>query len=118
VLLALAIPADVDAQQVESVTVEASRMASDTVGFSASGIPVKAISLAYKVKLSDIDLTAPDAPALLEKRVRAAALAACHDLSRTYPVSEPNDSACAREATDKAMKQVEGLLAAAVQAKP
>lgn len=112
---ALVASTGVYAQQVESVMVEASRISAATVDFSPSGIPVKAISLTYKVKVSDLDLTSPEGPAALEKRVRAAALAACHDLSRAYPASEPNDAACAKEAADKAMVQVSEIIAAAAK---
>ena len=62
---------------------------------------------------SDLDLGTKAGAAALEKRVQAAAAAACKEVRRVYPEAEPGDSACAKNAVDEAMVRVREVVAAA-----
>jgi UrcA family protein len=113
-LLALtAVSTMVIAQDMGEVTVQASRVVTKTVGRTASGIPIVDVSLSYGVSTQGLDLSSRAGALELQKRVSDAALAACKELARQYPDSTPRDADCAKEATAKAMVQVNALLDAA-----
>jgi UrcA family protein len=99
------------------VTVQSSRMVSSTIGRSSSGIPIVNVSLSYTVTAVGLDLASLAGAREFEKRVADAAMAACKEISQRYPDSSPDDRACAKAATDKAMVKVHELEAAAAAAK-
>jgi UrcA family protein len=103
------------AQEVEGVTVTGSRIVKERVGRTPASVPINAISLAYKVSYSDLDLTSSAGKAALEKRVSDAALAACKEISRLHPEAKPDDAACAKAAVDEAMVKVREVIAAAAK---
>lgn len=105
------------AQQIQEVTVQASRIVEQKqVGRSSSGVPIVDMSLAYGVSYADLDLVSHAGVMQLEKRVNDAALQACKELSRQFPlVTTPNDADCAKTAADKAMVKVHELAAAATK---
>jgi UrcA family protein len=102
------------AQQVQEVTVQASRIVEKQAGHTSSGVPIVDVSLAYGVSYAGLDLVSHDGVMELERRVNAAARQACKQLSRYYPhVGAPNDAECAKRAADKAMIKVNELAASA-----
>jgi UrcA family protein len=103
----------VAAEDMGEVTVQASRVVKETVGRTASGVPIVDISLSYGVSAKDLDLASYAGATELKKRVADAAKAACKELGRQYPDSTPNDNDCTKTATDKAMVKVNEMIAAA-----
>lgn len=105
------------AQQSEEVTVTASRVEHVKVVSGSPGSFFKDVSLSYGVSLAGLDLTKTASEMELERRVNDAALAACKDLEKGYPVaSQPTTADCASSAASKAMAQVHALVAAANKA--
>ena len=90
----------------ETVTVTGSRAVPEkSVGTSTVGADIREVSLSYKVNAADLDLASSAGEAELEKRVKAAASAACKELDRLAfgdPTS-PDDATCVKKAVDKAM---------------
>jgi len=105
------------AQQMPEVTVQASRVVEKQVGRTSSGIPIVDVSLSYGVSYAGLDLNTNAGVTELEKRVKDAAMKACTELSRQYPLSNQTDAECAKSATDKAMVKVHELAAAAASKK-
>jgi UrcA family protein len=103
------------AEDMGEVTVQASRVVKQTVGKTASGVPIVDIALSYGVSAKDLDLASHAGAMELQKRVADAARAVCKELGRQYPDSTPNDVECTKTATDKAMVRVNELLAAAAK---
>jgi len=102
------------AQNAEEVTVQGTRMmTTEAAGRTTTGIPLVNVSLSYGVSIADLDLASQYGPIALEKRVRDAAMAACQEIGRQYPLSTPSDEACAKAAADKAMVKVRELVLAA-----
>jgi len=101
------------AQDTGEVTVQASRVVKKTIGTTASGIPIQDVSLSYGVSTAGLDLSSASGADELKKRVVEAAKAACKELGRQYPSSTPEDAACTKAATDKAMTKVNDLIASA-----
>ncbi len=99
----------VDAQDVEGVTVTGSRIVKERIGRTASGIPVEAISLSYRVSYADLDVSTPAGKAALEKRIHEAATVACKQISQLYPGATPDDVACAKAAVANAKPQVDKI---------
>lgn len=93
----------------ETVTVTGSRAVTEKdVGRSNIGAPIREVSLSYRVSAADLDLTSSAGKAELEKRVKAAASAACKELDRLAlgnPTS-PDDATCVKKAVDEAMAKV------------
>ena len=105
------------AQLTEEVTVEATRVVTTQVGRgAATGAPINGLSLSYRVSYAGLNLATAAGAAALEQRVRSAADAACRELGRMSPLSEPSNAECARASRDKAMVQVRELVAAAAKA--
>ena len=94
------------AQKEEAVTVTGSRFVQTKVGINYTGLPIKDVALSYTVDLKDLDLTTSAGVAELDKRVFAAARAACRELGWLYPISHPDTPACIKAAADKTMMQV------------
>ncbi len=105
------------AQQVPEVTVQASRVVEKQAGRTASGVPILDVSLSYGVSYAGLDLVTNAGVMELEKRVNAAAVQACKELSKQYPISAQSDADCAKAAADKAMVKVHELAAAAASKK-
>lgn len=104
-------------QQSEEVTVTASRVARAKVITGQPGSFVKDVSLSYGVSTSGLDLTKTASEMELEKRVNDAAMAACKDLEKDYPLdTQPSTADCASNAASKAMAQVHAMVAAANKA--
>jgi UrcA family protein len=100
-------------QDVEGVVVKGSRMVTENIGRSPSGVPISEISLSYKVSYADLDLTSNEGKVALEKRVSDAARAACKEISRLHPGAKPDDVDCAKAAVDEAMIRVREAIATA-----
>lgn len=102
------------AQQIQEVTVQASRIVEKQAGHTSSGVPIVNASLAHGVSYAGLDLVSYDGVMQLERRVNAAARQACKELSRLYPhIGAPSDAECAKTAADKAMIKVHELAASA-----
>jgi UrcA family protein len=104
------------AQELEGVNVEAARLVKENLGRAPSGAPINAISLTYRVSYADLNLATPGGAAALEKRVNEAAMAACKEIGKLYPLATPDDFACAKKASGDAMVKVKELVAAAGKA--
>ncbi len=93
----------------ETVTVTGSRAVSEeVVGKSRIGADIREVAVSYRVNVADLDLASSAGKAELEKRVKAAASAACKELDRitfANPTS-PDDAPCVKKAVDKAMATV------------
>jgi len=103
------------AQPIEEVIVEASHIVqtSEAGRNPATGAAIVNMTVSYGVSYAGLDLASKPGAAELEKRVKDAALAACKDISREYPLVPPSDATCAKETADKAMVKVHELVAAA-----
>jgi len=113
VLAAMISAGGVYAQAPEGVTVTGSRVVTAKIGQSNIGATINEVTLAYRISYADLDLSSGNGQAMLEKRVREAADAACKEISRSHPGAQPSDVECARKATDGAMVQVREVIAAA-----
>ena len=115
-LLASSLIAGLAGAQTTEVVVQAARAVKTKIETTASGVTINTISLSYNVSAQGIDLATHTGAMAFEKRVSDAALAACKELTRQYPlVTTPSDADCAKEATDKAMGKVHELEAAAAK---
>jgi UrcA family protein len=102
------------AQNLDEITVQGTRvMSTKRVGRTASGVPIKDISLSYGVSFADLDLASHAGALELEKRVHGAAKAACNELGKQFPDSTPSADECTKLAVNKAMPAVQELEAAA-----
>ncbi len=105
------------AQDTQEVRVEATRIVSKESAIRKPyGFPMKDLSLTYGVSLAGLDLATKSGAAEAEKRVNAAAHAACKEIGRQYPAATPSDDECARDAAKEAMAKVQQLIAAAEKA--
>lgn len=105
------------AQDVPEVTVEAKRLLSTKVTqHIEGGVPIQDISVSYGVRTSDLDLATHSAALVLEQRVKDAAKLACKEIYRQFPEATPSASECAKTAAEKAMPQVNRLVASAEKA--
>ena len=102
------------AQNTPEVKVEATRVVSKTTNDRGpTGFPMKDLSLAYGVSLAGLNLATKSGADEAEKRVNAAAAAACKEIGRQYPDSTPNEDECIKHAAKKAMVKVNDLVLAA-----
>jgi UrcA family protein len=105
------------AQNTEEVTVVGVRRAPvvHVVGGSPGGAKEEEVSISYGVSYKALDLTSSAGAAELKKRVNDAASAACKEIGEHHPVADftPSEADCAKAASDKAMKKVDELIAAA-----
>ncbi len=97
------------AATLETVTVTGSRAVSEkTVGRSMTGAPIREVTLSYAVSVADLDLKTAAGKAEAEKRVTAAAKAACTELDKMTALnpSSPDHAVCVKRAVDDAMAKV------------
>jgi len=105
------------AQELPEVKVEATRVVATpitakTVGKTASGVPIKEVTLSYGVSSEGLDLSTQTGALALEQRVRTAAAQACREIGRQYPDSTPSEAECAKATANAAMAQVHAAVAA------
>ena len=96
---------------VPEVLVHATRTVAVTVSHdSLTSSPItKTFTLSEGVGYKDLDLTSPVGVAELEKRVTTVAREVCLEIGKQYPDSKPDDAACAKAATKRAMAKVHEL---------
>jgi len=104
---------DLMAQDSSEVRVEATRVVSkDSSGpRGPTGFPMKDLSLTYGVSLAGLNLATYSGATEAEKRVNAAAIAACKEIGRQYPDATPSEDECVKHAAKKAMVEVQQLVA-------
>jgi UrcA family protein len=109
VVAALAVGVSAYAEPLETVIVTGSRgLTHQEVGKTSSGLPIQEVSLSYTVRVADLDPNSDAGLAEIEKRVSAAAKAACAEIDRLAlgnPTS-PSDDACVKKAVDAAMAKI------------
>lgn len=109
VIAALIVAASASAGPLETVTVTGSRALTEKdAGKTIEGVPLKEVSLTYRVKITDLDPSTAAGRAEIEKRVTAAAKAACEEIDRLAmgdPTS-PNDTVCVQQAVEAAMAKI------------
>jgi len=112
---ALAVSSNVIAQNVPmpEVIVETHRMVSTRIGQTASGIPIKDVSMGYTVTAEGLDISTEQGARAFEARISHAAMAACQEIGRRFRNARPSDAECAQQATERAMTQVRQAEAAA-----
>lgn len=103
-------------EQLEGVNVEASRIVKETIGQASNSAPINQVSLSYRVSYADLDLASKDGVAAMKGRVEEAAMAACKEISKLYPMATPDDYSCAKVAAQQAMVKVHEAAAAAGKA--
>jgi UrcA family protein len=96
----------------EQIKVEASRIAVTQGGYTYSGVPIRKFSLSYEVNLDDLDLNSKAGVTAAEERVNNAAAAACKEISREYPSSQPANEKCTKTAAYEAMVKLHQAIAA------
>ena len=108
--LALAASSYASPPDSETVVVTGSRALTETdAGRTTYGVPIKEVSLTYRVNVGDLDPKTAAGRAEIEKRVATAAKAACDELHRLAmgnPTS-PDEAVCVQQAVDAAMKTVD-----------
>ncbi len=97
------------------VVVTAHKEVEKAVGTTNTGVPIVDVTLSYTVSTAGLDLASHDGALEAEKRVRAAAMDACRELSGRYKIGTPSDPQCAEAATRKAMAKLHQLEAAAAK---
>jgi len=108
VLLAIA-AAPTFATPLDQITVEAARITTKEVGRSSIGAPYEEIFLNARASMTGLDLSTTQGLAEARNRVHTAALCACKQIGRLYPLSEPSDRVCASTAESSALVQVRAL---------
>lgn len=101
------------AEKPDELTVTGSRFLATPVGINYTGVPIKDVSLSYGVSLADIDLESAAGQAEMDRRVVAAARAACHELARLYPVSQPDTARCTKTAADRSIARMHKMMTGA-----
>jgi UrcA family protein len=115
---AMLVNSAVIAQDVPEVTVQAKRLLNTKVTeHIEGGLPIQDISVSYGVRTSDLDLSTHSAAMVLEQRVRDAAKLACKEINRQFPEAKPGVLECAKTTAEKAMPQVNQLVASAEKAR-
>ena len=100
------------AQEIDDVTVQASRVERSQVGYSSSGLPILALSVTHAVAYSDLDLTTTAGMAELQDRIHEAARHGCREIDMTYRLAQPSDWLCARLAARETLARIRELVAA------
>ena len=98
------------------VRIETSRIVKTDGGVGVSGARRKVFSLAYEVSLDDIDVTTKDGLDTATKRINTAAMGACKEIAKEAPEANPSDEACARDASKRALKELNAAIAASKSA--
>lgn len=99
-------------QPPETLVVEAPHVEKTTQA-GPMGRKVPAMSIAYKVNYSDLNLATHSGAVELEKRIKASATEACAQLAQLYPNTTEGDTPCVAGAVKSAMAQAGKLIAAA-----
>lgn len=99
-------------QQPETLVVEAPHVEKTTQP-GPMGRKIPAMSIAYKVNYSDLNLATHSGAMELEKRIKASATEACAQLAQLYPNTTEGDTPCVAGAVKSAMAQASKLIAAA-----
>jgi len=92
--------------EIEEIVVTGRRIITRTVSRTPVGATLNEMTLSYRISYDDLDLRSSAGRSELERRVNDAALAACKEIGRVYPLAEPNDAECARIARSRAMYRV------------
>ena len=102
------------AEQMQEVTVQATRVTKTSAGRTASGIPIVDTSLSYGVSYADLNLASHADVLTLKGRVKDASQKACQQLVQLDPLAEssPSEADCTKAAADKALAKVDELAAA------
>lgn len=107
VVAAALVCATAAAGPLETITVTGSRAVSQREGGrSTIGAPIRDVSLSYAISIADLDLTTVAGQLELQRRVTAAARAACDeldDMALGNPTS-PDDATCVDRAFDEALE--------------
>ena len=104
------------AEEVQEIIVTAKGVVAEApAGKTATGIPLRDVTLSYGVSYAGLDLASVAGAAEMEKRVNDAAKQACKEIASQRPVAHftTSDAECAKAAADKAMVTVHALTAAA-----
>jgi UrcA family protein len=99
-------------QPTDTLVVEAPHVERTTQP-GAMGIKRPAMSIAYKVNYSDLNLATHSGAVELEKRIKASATQACDQLAKLYPETVQGDPPCVTGAVKTAMARAQKLIAAA-----
>lgn len=94
------------AAEIEEIVVTGRRIITRTVSRTPVGATLNEMTLSYRIRYDDLDLHTGAGRSELERRVGDAALAACKEIGRVYPLAEPNDAECARLSRARAMEEV------------
>ncbi len=103
--------------ELKAIVVSAGVMTTETIGHSASGVPMERVTLTHHVSYADLDLASHAGVLALEQRVKDVARLACEQLDKLYPFEEKNAPECIADAVAQAKSQVQEAIAAA-QHKP
>ncbi len=102
------------AQESSEVRVEATRIVSkESAARSPIGFPMQDLSLTYEVSLAGLNLATKFGADEAERRVNAAALAACEEIGKQYPDAKPSEDECAKDAAKKAMVKIQQFVTTA-----
>ncbi len=103
------------AEQLQEVTVQATRIIKSPGGRTASGIPLVDTALSYGVSYADLNLASHADVTTLQKRVKDVAVKACKQLAQLNPVTETQatEADCTKVASDEALAKVDELAAVA-----
>jgi UrcA family protein len=114
VLAAALFAGSTHSQQLEEILVTGVRIATETQLRNDPGsvVTLTKVSVSYGVSYEDLNLATPEGAAQLKARVRQAAEAACRELDRQYPLTNPKGARCVEPAVDEAMPQVRRAIAA------
>jgi UrcA family protein len=100
------------AQQPAELVVEAPHVEKTTQP-GPMGTRLPAMSIAYKVDYSDLNLATHSGAVELEKRIKESATKACDQLAKLYPETVQGDPPCVQGAVRGAMAHAKKLIAAA-----
>lgn len=80
---------------------------------SASGFPIQTLTAQSVVYIDDLDLRTETGRSELSNRVNLAAKEACDWIDQVYPLAQPSDADCQRDAVKRAQDQVDSAIAKA-----
>lgn len=93
--------------ELEAITVMAPRL---TYKRERGYLPVMLVEKSVRVTAADLDFTRSTDVYVLEDRVRKAAAQLCEELTREYPLGQPDTDACIRRTVNDTMAQVRETL--------
>lgn len=94
---------------IEEITVTAPHTPRRGGGFTNA--PIENVYVSRRIDVRDIDLRSPGGRDILDKRISAAARAACDRLDKMYPLGEPSRSTCEKETVADAQDQIAAFVA-------